>query len=54
VLQRHFEPNDRYLLTEKNKKIEKFITRFYARRAYSSQIVLTNFTSQTLEVEVLY
>jgi len=52
ILQRFFEPNDRYTFTESNKKVEKYVNKFYAHRVYGAQIVITNLTKTTYECQV--
>ena len=53
ILQRYFEANDRYQFTKNNKKIEKYVTKFYANRVYGCQIVVTNFSKKKIKSEVM-
>jgi hypothetical protein len=54
LLQRFFEANDRFTVSEDNKKTEKYITKFYAKRVYGCQIVVTNFTEGEIDCQVIH
>lgn len=53
ILQRFFEANDRFTVSDNNKRMEKYITKFYAKRVYGCQIVVTNFTDNQIDCQVL-
>jgi len=53
IVQRFFEPNNRYEYTSNNKKVEKFINKFYARRVYGCQVVVTNVGNRDYNAQVI-
>jgi hypothetical protein len=54
VTQRFFDPADRYVFSEDGSKIDKFLEEFVVGKVYGCQVIVTNTTSNTLDVDLAY
>jgi len=54
VFTRFFEANNRFIVNQLGKKVERGINKLYSKTVYGGQIIITNMSNLDLQCEVFY